>query len=522
MSSTHQSILDELYDIDPSLREHETELLPLIERLLARDPAQKPSPAFVRKLRGELRLHARATAAESIEYHVSHDAPSAFAVFFNRFAYATAGAIAAVIVAVPTTIQFIDRNAVPPSFNDAPVALNADDGRATAETAGTSVPTPVSALPVAAPFIRNQSGGGGDAKMAGGGAASLVAPWNPVRYRLEGDLPALPSGNVTVLSRARAKTAPAFSAIADSFRTGAIDLSSFGDATVDSLTVSQREPFGYTVNLSAPDGTVSINQAWERWPHPENDCRDDACYQRLRTKLSDIPADAELIRIAGAFMKEHAIDLSQYGEPTVDDGWRDSYDATEDKTMAWIPDAVRVVYPLLVDGKPVIEAGGEPTGISVQVSVRHKRVSDAWGITTYSFDESTDEAVSDRAAIEAFLDRSGGQTPEAPIVALRDPAQGFVRVYSYEGNASKELFVPALIFRVQPGSNALGWHPRSVAVPLSRSTLDEALAIPMPMPIDPMPMPRPMEGGGPAVDASTPLSTGSPAQEPLIMEEAAR
>lgn len=479
MTASHQTILAELYEIDPALREHEAELVPLIAQLLERDPAQKPSPAFVKKLRKELQN--RGADTNAVEYRMQGTVP--FLSLFHRFAFAAAGATLAVLIAVPVTLQLADDSALPPAAD--PYGIDE-----TAMKAGqpTTPPLPLTGgteNSVAPMYARPQSGGGGGDMMMDGkmsAVSSMIAPWNPVKYRLEGDLPALPQGEVDVLERNLRTINVPFSGIQSAFREAAIDLSSFDGTSVDHLSVTQRRPFGYTINLSMQDGSVSINQAWEFWPHPESDCRDEACYERLRPKISDIPADAELLRIAGAFIDEHEIDLSSYGDPVIDTAWRREYDRTEDKRMAWVPDSIRVIYPLVIDGHIVTEAGGGPSGISVQVSIKHKRVSDVWGLMTYEFDRTNHAAVSERADIERFLAMSGGQTPEAPTVTLRDPTIGFVRLYTYEDGANKELFVPALIFQVTNLPKDIYYYQTSVAVPLSKELLDEAE---LSLPIDP-------------------------------------
>lgn len=506
MTSTHQTILAELYEIDPSLREHEAELLPLVQKLLANDPAQKPSPAFVKKLRAELKARAASAENGAVEYRASYAAPSAFASFFNRFAYATAGAVAAVVIAVPVTMQFMQGDQFfAPKSPDNEMGMKAESDGFTTDQAN---PMPTGNNPAPGAYSRTQSGGGGMGGMDGGMSTSmLIAPWNPVKYRLEGDLPALPTGDVEVLERTmRAMNIP-FSGIQNAFRDAAIDLSSFDGTSVDNISITQRRQFGYTINLSTVDGSVSINQAWAFWPHPENNCRDEECYRNLQPKLSDIPADAEVIGIANALMTEHDIALDGYGSPVVDDTWRIQYDSMADKRYAYVPESIRVIYPLLIDGEPVFESGGEPTGISVQVSIKHKRVSDAWGLTTYQFDSENHDAVSDRATIENFLGQAGSQMPDAPTVTLSNPTLGMVRMYLYENNESRELFVPALIFKMPAMPEGIGYYQQSVAVPLAKDLLEKAT--PPPMPIDPMPMPRPMDGG-------------EAAPEPLIMEDAAR
>jgi hypothetical protein len=515
MTASPQSLLQELYEIDPSLREHEADLVPLLRTLLANDPAQKPSATFVKKLRTELATRADASMRGAVEHAVSYDSPSGF---FSRFAFAVAGAVAAVFIAVPTTVQFMkDRQPIAPITDDgsgAPMGENDIVAATPSPDAKIAQPTP-GATPYSA---RPQSGGGGDAMM-NNPVSTLIAPWNPVKYRLEGELPTFPTGDVTVLTRKPVSRSVAFASIQNAFKDADIDLSTFDDLTVETVTLAQKKPFGYIINISMADGSVAINQAWDQWPHPENDCRDEACYQRLMPKPSDIPADAELIRIAGAFLAAHDIDVSSYGTPVVDDAWRIAYDSMEGKRYAWIPDTLRVIYPLIVDGKPVIDAGGEPAGISVQVSIRHDRVTDAWGFTTNQFDRSQEEAVTTRADVEKFLGMAGSQTPDAQTIALSNPTRGFVRLYEYTDGTNTEKLVPALIFRVTGAPDSLGYYQRTVAVPLVKNLLDQAT---IPLPIDPIPLPfddtqdkpRPMDGG-PAADASTPLDTGTPTQEPF-------
>lgn len=483
MTANHQTILAELYEIDPGLREHEAELIPLIKTLLERDPAQKPSPAFVKKLRKE--LHARAAAAMNgaVEHRVSYASPSGF---FHRFAYALAGATAAVVIAVPVTMQYVNRDALAPVDDGSEIALKTTGIAESDQHVSNPVSDGYATAPGGVPYGRGGGGGGVDATA---GISSLIAPWNPVRYRLEGDLPQLDE-SVTVLERRLGRTNVPFSSIQNAFDIDRVDLSSFDGANVESVTIAQDVPFGYYINVSLTDGSVSINQKWDRWPHPENDCRDEACFQRLRPSLSDIPADAELIRIASQFLNDHEVDLTGYGSPTVDHAWRQAYDATEDKRYAWVPDTIRVVYPLIVDGQTVIEAGGEAAGISVQVSIRHDRVTDVWGLMAYQFDRETHDGVTERAQVEEFLDMAGMHTPEAPVVTVSNPREGFVRIYTYEDNRNREYFVPALLFDVTGVPPTIGYYPRTVAVPLSEELMGQAQP---PVIIDPVPMPRPID-----------------------------
>ncbi len=493
--NTLESILKDLYEIDPELKTHETELVPLLQKLLAENPGQAPTPAFVQKLRKELNVRAFAMQNGAVEHAVSYDAPSSL---FQRFAYAFSGAALALVIGVPVTLQLAN-NAQTDFYANPEMAM--EDGARNQAISDVDTPSPTANNPAYA--IRPQSGGGGgDDKMAAGGL-SLIAPWSPVKYRLEGDLPTLPTGEVTVLERTFGALNIPFSSIQNAFDDVSIDLSSFDGTTVESVSLSQKRPFGYMINVSMTDGSVSINQMWDQWPHPESTCQTEECYRSHQPKISDVPGDAVLIQISNAFLNDHDIDVSGYGAPVVDHVWRDQYNAMEDKRNAWVPESVRVIYPLLVDGEMVIEAMGEPAGLSIQVSIKHKRVSDAWGLTTYNFTREDHEAVSDRASIEKFLSQAGSQTPDAKTVTLSNPTMGLVRLYTYENNRSRELYVPALIFKITGVPADIGYYQQTIAVPLAKDLLDQAMP---PIPIDPIPMPRPMEGG-PAVDV--------PAEEPL-------
>ena len=91
MTTDVQSILGDLYDIDPGLREHEAHLIPLIRTLQSRNPGQEPDERFVAELRSRL----QAKAAE-----LSEERPSAS---LHKFFYLFGGAFAALIIGVPVT-----------------------------------------------------------------------------------------------------------------------------------------------------------------------------------------------------------------------------------------------------------------------------------------------------------------------------------------------------------------------------------------------------------------------------------
>ncbi len=511
MKPSVHSFINDLYEIDPSLREHEEDLIPLIQQLLSRDPARAPDLSFVEELNSRLTRRAHELSSPSAT-------ASPFS-FMSKTLYALAGATAAVIVAVPTA-SFLSQRSSPSdvaapalfSYNVTKAPSNAFGNLKTLQASGNSrpqsggggpvngyAPTPAAAPAAPATLETTANPVAPQAEDAAIGA-KLVAPppydGEIVQYQYVAPdtLPALPQGTVSVLKRERAAARPGLETFLNSFTLGQVDLSSFGGSTMDNVTFSQDTKYGYMFTVMLREGTASISQNWEKWPQPENACRDEACYQRYRVKITDLPSDAETLRLAADFVKAHGIDVSRYGEPEADAQWKRDYESAVDKSQAYVPDYVAVLYPLLIDGKPVYDQGGAKTGIRVSVSVRAKRVSDVWGIQNLSYTSSDYAAVSGSGDVLAYIDgferypimpldiqpAPGGRVAPSPKVKtikvqLGEPTLGFATYYAYDKTPAEELIVPAFIFPVEGTSDPQNviWR-QTVVVPLAKDLLDQS------------------------------------------------
>lgn len=214
-------------------------------------------------------------------------------------------------------------------------------------------------------------------------------------------------------------------------------------------------------------------------------------------KLSEIPADDVLIGIANDFLKEHGIDVSTYGTPEVDNQWKIDYDKQTDKTLAYVPESMRVVYPQLVDGKPVYEEYGPKAGLSVGVSVREKKVADMWGLMDQKYLKSNYAGVTDANTVRDYLARfekqptlyrMAGTKVKTVKVQLGTPVVSFAKYYTYENDQSNELIVPSLVFPVENTEGSVQFYRQSVTIPLAKELLEKRLEMMnpggMPIPID--------------------------------------
>ena len=335
----------------------------------------------------------------------------------------------------------------------------------------------------------------------GGGLAydsKMIAPM-PIeyKYKYSGDKFELNDLTVPVLRRKTGEAA-SLSIINQikSMNLGIADLSSFASAKMQNLSFYEDRDFGYYVDVNFRDSSISIYENWEKWDSPLSRCADQRCYNENQLTIDDIPSDEELILIANGFLSQYGIVMDSYKDPEVVDDWRISYDAAADKQYAWVPDQIQIRYSLIVEGETVYDQAGNPFGLTVNVNIRHKRASGAWGLRANQFESSDYEAIADAEKIIAYAE-SGGmagliyyeqneQTQAAAEVELGTPERVLVQIYNYANNKNNELLVPALRFPIIAKSDDLAFFWRSsVIVPLAKELIDDSvLQERKPMPVD--------------------------------------
>lgn len=499
MKTSLKQFLTDLYDIDPALKSHELELIPLIEKLLANDPAQAPDAAFVSRLR--MQLQDRVAGDVSI-------APAGS--FFQKFLFAIGGAVTAAVIlpvafiamkgGTPTFTSTESDGAALFSYSVTDAGKNAfgdltglgagspADGRGMG--GGAEPATAIATAPAMAPEAQNNAA---VSDMAVGSDAKMIAPYPMTRYEYvyDGAYPEL-SAEVAVYKRNTTGKSLPLSALGSSLNLGTIDLTSFSGMNIDSLSFSQNKPYGYQMTVNLRDSSVSLDAQWDQWPMSK--CQTDACYQAERVKLTDIPSDEDLIAAAKGFVKDHGIDVTHYGEPEVDMQWKRDYERTTDKSQAYIPDQIRVIFPLMIDGHEVSDQSGFATGISVGVHVKTRRVMNVYGLMSRDYTKSSYAGVSDSNEIKKYLSTLDNYAwmPEADMakatkatVTLGEPVLGYSVYYTYKDNANQELLIPSLIFPIKEVTGGDQFFYRNtVVVPLAAEMFKQQTDPGRPMPMD--------------------------------------
>jgi hypothetical protein len=493
MHTQLEHILADLYQSDPSLKQHDQILRKLVIELLE----LKPDTHFDESFRQELRRKLMALA------ETQESKPSLTSNFMKRFQFVGAGvAVLALLVASVWYLNDIKNPASNlTSMLSGPKITRAGDNafgslaqlsennrnQSGGGLGGNTMPMAADSGETAAPA---PNGMGSSGSTAVGTDAKMIAP-NPVnfRYVYKGEELTLVQDKADVLKRQKNENTDILGDLLNRVSMGLVNLDSFNNTKLQSFSFAEDRDLGYMVNVAVNEGAININENWVKWQAVTMPCMDTMSSVRAncepkRIDISQIPADQVVIDAANAFLNEHSIPRSAYGEPFVQNDWRVQYERTADKNNYWVPDMLNVVYPLSIEGQQVHEEGGNLTGMNVSVRISPEvRVSSVWDLTTQNYQSSSYEAETDVNRIMGLVEKGGFRNyfysePGARTVdvELGTPEVSYVKLWNYTDGTSEELLVPALIFPVtkEPADidSTYYWYRKNIVIPLVKEILD--------------------------------------------------
>lgn len=367
-------------------------------------------------------------------------------------------------------------------------------------------------------YARIESGGGDESVQAigmggGGGVAApmmatndvmvegvekiMIAP-APTYYKFvyNGDELNLTENEMEVLKRIKEpKSSESFVSAIKNMNLDLVDIGSFHDMKVQNINFLEDRDFGYAVYINLLEGSININQNWQRWKHPNSECRDRDCYESFRLKESDMLSDAEVISISDNWMTKYNVSTDIYGKGEIDNDWRIYYARAENKSNYYFPEQVSVIYPLIINDKIVYTEGGRKNGLQVSVDIRQKKVSNMNGLASRQYESSMYKIETNEKKILSFVERGGWnrrysyymeENPKAVEVPVGEPELAYINMWQHKDNESTELLVPALVFPVLKVPEGVYVYEKNIIVPLTMDILGEigrGFPGPIPMPL---------------------------------------
>lgn len=253
-----------------------------------------------------------------------------------------------------------------------------------------------------------------------------------------------------------------------------INLNAFKRLGVSNLTLTEDLDYGYMLTLDFMNGTISMYQNYMKWPQPV--CDSNGCTALPKLTEKDIPSDSEVIQASNQFIQKYNIDVSQYGDPIVDKMWRLWYARSAELGQEQIvPDMYTVIYPIMLDGKPVYQEGGMYKGLTFNYDVRSNRITGMYGIEKANLTKSSYETIKNTVLINEMI-KSGGRyintdesiTKDRKVVELTlgEPSLSYVAIFGeWKNGRSEEFYVPAYIFPVENPPKE-GYAPQMIVIPV--------------------------------------------------------
>jgi hypothetical protein len=325
-----------------------------------------------------------------------------------------------------------------------------------------------------------------DVGMGGGSAGTMPSElYVPTyfKYIYKGDEFEVPAAQMEVYEREKGFGATAnLGSFLSQFNIGLFNINKLQDATIEYIRGAENRDSGYAIDMDLKQGTISINQNWERWPVLD--------YSKSFS-MDQIPADEVVIDIANRFLDEYGISRENFGEPEVQNTWRIMYENASNKAAAYLPDMLGVVYPTKIEGNDIYDQGGNKSGMMVYVNLRNNQVTSVSEITGQKYSASAYATETDTAKL-IKLAESGGYQGYIPFanedvnakevtVELGSPKLVYVRMWLTLNNQSKDIYVPSLIFPIT--NKPKDFYQQSVTVPLVKEVLDNQSIPPQILPM---------------------------------------
>jgi hypothetical protein len=432
MNDIHQ-IINDITVLEPSLKGREEELRKIISSLLAARPHTALDEAFVLELRKTLLQKMKAVPSHRYS----------FSSMYN-LRFALAGAFVAVVIVVPATIALMRNPSASPVFDLSNITVNDKGDTAFGPLALFPNKNEIASK---ADSTAVQSAGSRMGVMSFAVGEPTTSQENVQRFTYVGKAVSLPE-NAPVYHRVIDQNISGkVGQIISDIKTGLVELSSFGSFDGNYISLIQpNEKDGYAVTFNPKQEEVDIGSYWSETPaenSPQNNILDSDTATSLATQ----------------FLLDHHISSQPYGAPII---------PTTEKFGVFGSDTNNtVVFPLIIDGNPVVQDGGVPYGMNVTIDKNLKRVMAMSGIMSRHYESSQYPLLKNLEEVLVRVEQQIYGFDVSSQTKLDTPEQVllFVSKFNQENGREDSYLVPALRFPIVAGSNQNTAH--YIVVPIT-------------------------------------------------------
>lgn len=464
-----EKILLDIYALQPSLKEDESELRKIIEEIIILKPDTKFDQQFYNQLKSKIMDKVNLPKEDVRGFWQE--------LFAKKLILVPVAMAVLAIVVVPT---IMNKN----KTNGQVVAL-AD--RAFGVLAVSNI-----ANPEAASLSRSQSGGGGGVAPMSMSAAQdssvgsekmMIAPadFQPYAFEYKGEAFVLDKDKMDVMRRLK-NVASVSGKVNAIFADAGLNVMNWGKLSgmkLQNMNVTENKPGGMSIYIGVEEGSISINKNYDNVR-----CMSLECGVRPLSE-SDMLKDEQAINAADQFLSEYGVDKKNYGKPEVQNDWRMHFNAAsaETKSSFYFPETISVTYPQIIGGQEVYDEAGNKSGLVVNVDIREMKAVSLWNLLSQQHESSAYDVEKDAARLIKIAEQGGfrrgyyadtnqGEVKKN-IIELGTPSVGLVKMWVYNEKGGQELIVPSYIFPVTNKPEGVYFYQKNVVVPLIKEILDQ-------------------------------------------------
>ncbi len=192
--------------------------------------------------------------------------------------------------------------------------------------------------------------------------------------------------------------------------------------------------------------------------------------------INELPSIKTIQAIVDDFFAENNIILTHYGDYAINPEWLLEfgylYDEGADISEAELPSYINLNYPLLFDQKPVLNLDGTVVKIEVRVDLAHKKVSSVKNLRAEVFEKTTYQSANWEAIMTAL--NSGQFYYKAlfesnKLISLDTPEIVLLSLPDAEGG--REFLIPTLKFPIV-NEEGIDYSQDHILVPLLEEVLN--------------------------------------------------
>jgi len=471
-----KEVLEELYLIDESLREYQVELEKIIEKLLAAKPDVEINEEFKQKLRRELLAR-----IEEIKGQESVKLNKFMNIFnFSKLSYGLVGGILSLILVIGG-VYYANQKGFLVGQPESGLGIKFSTTALSDEAFG-SLRTETQAGAVSGELGTGGVGSAVAPGTGGGGPGGMPPEIATYRYLYKGEDLVLEQTQVEVLKRVKGQASSGIANLIKNMNLGMVDLSSFSNARLDSASFIDDRDFGYAVYVNFTEGSVSININYnmQSWREVLGVCFEPGCVRPEPLKESEIPSEERIIEIADSFIREYGINTDSYGQPESKRAFLiKELQRVQGTGGTYSPESVRIIYPLMINDRPVYDQWGNKFGLNVDINIRAMRVTGLYNLTTQDYQSSLYQAETDASKILAIAEKGGlnqpiyGRVSKTIDLEIGAPSLAYMKVLKYEQGQSDEFLTPALVFPIDSSQIEGMYTKENVVIPLAKDLLEE-------------------------------------------------